>query len=82
MCMGDKLPKAEMMAVGLPAAPEEDERCPPSERPIYQCLTRRVDTQLGHLTIPLPHPPQVLNRLPLTLWAASLTIGAKGGRRT
>ena len=30
MYMGDMLPKAEMMAIGLPAAPEEDERGPPS----------------------------------------------------
>ena len=82
MYMGDRLPKAEMMAVGLPAVPEEGERGPPSGRLIHRCLTRRVGAQLGHLIIPLHHPPQALRDLPLTLWGASLTIGAKGGRRT
>ena len=55
MYTGDRLPKAEMMFIGLPAIPEEDKRGPPSGRPISQCLTRRVDAQLGHLVISL-HP--------------------------
>ena len=82
MYMGDQLPKAEMMAVGLPATPEEEERGPPSGRPICQHLTRRVGTQLGCLVIPLHPPPQALRGLPLTLWRALPTIGVQGGRRT
>ena len=82
MYAGDRLHKVEMMAVGLPATPEEDKRGPLSGRLICQCLTRRVDAQLGCLVIPLHPPPQALRGLPLTLWGASLTIGAKGGRRT
>ena len=82
MYAGDRLPKAEMMAINLPATPEEDERGPPSGRLMCRCLTRRVDPQLGHLVIPLHPPPQALRGLPLPLWGASLTIGAKGGRRT
>ena len=55
-----------MMAVGLPATPEEDERGPPSGSPISRHLARRVDAQLGHLIISLhPPPPQVLRRPPL-----------------
>ena len=65
MYMGDRLPKAEMMAVGLPAIPEEDERGPPSGRPISQRPARRVDAQLGCLVIPLHPLPQVLRRPPL-----------------
>ena len=34
MYMEDRLPEAKMMAIGLPATPEEDERGPPSGRPI------------------------------------------------
>ena len=34
MYAGDRLPEAEMMAVSLPAIPEEDEKGPPSGRPI------------------------------------------------
>ena len=82
MYMGDRLPEAEMMAASLPAAPEKDERNPPSGRLMCRRLTRRVDAQLGCLVIPLHPPPQALRGLPLTLWGASLTIGAKGGRRT
>ena len=82
MYVGDRLPEAKMTAIGLPAAPEEEERGPPSGRPICQHLTRRVDTQPGCLAIPLHPPPQALRGFPLTLWRASLTIGAKGGRRT
>ena len=65
MYVGDRLPEAEMMAVGLLAVPEEDERDPPSGRPISQCPARRVDAQLGCLIIPLHPPPQVLRRPPL-----------------
>ena len=65
MYAGDRLPEAEMMTVNLPAVPEEDERGPPSGRPIRQCPTRRVDTQLGCLVISLHPPPQVLRRPPL-----------------
>ena len=44
MYVGDRLPEAEMMAIGLPATPEENERGPLSGRPTCRCLTRRVDT--------------------------------------
>ena len=56
MYMGDKLAEAETMTVGLPAAPGEDRRGPPSGRPVTGCLDRRVDAPLGHLIISL-HPP-------------------------
>ena len=82
MYVGDRLSEAEIMAVGLPATPEVGKRGPPSGRLIHQCLTRKVGAQLGHLVTPLHHPPQALRGLPLTLQRASLTIGAKGGRRT
>ena len=49
---GDRLPEAEVMAVGLPATPEEDERGPPSGRPISRCPARRMNA--------LYPPPQVL----------------------
>ena len=54
-----------MMAISLPAVPEEDERDPLSGRPISRHLARRVDTQLGCLVISLHPPPQVLRRPPL-----------------
>ena len=82
MYMGDRLPKAEMVAAGLPATPEENERGPPPGRPMCRCLARRVDAQLGCLVIPLHPSPQALRGLPLTLWRASLTIGVQGGGRT
>ena len=82
MYMGDWLPKAEMMAVSLPATPEEEERGPSSGRPICRCLTRRVGAQLGCLVIPLHPPPKALRGLLLTLWRAFPTLGAQGGRRT
>ena len=65
MYMADRPPKAEIMAVGLPAIPEEDKRGPPSGRPTSRHLARRVDTQLGRLIISLHPPPQVLRRPPL-----------------
>ena len=65
MYMGDRLPEAEMIAIGPPAVSEEDERDPPSGIPISQRPTRRVDAQLGHLVIPLHPPLQVLRRPPL-----------------
>ena len=54
MNVGDRLPEAEMMAISLPAIPEEDERFPLSGRPISRCLARRVDA--------LYPPPQALLR--------------------
>ena len=65
MYVEDRLPKTEMRAIGLPAIPREDGRCPPSGRPISQCLTRRVDAQLGCLVMSLHPPPQALRRPPL-----------------
>ena len=56
MYMGDRLVEAETMTVGLQATPGEDRRGPSSERPVTQCLNRRVDAPLGHLVISL-HPP-------------------------
>ena len=82
MYAGDRLPEAKMMAAGLPATSEEDERGSPSGRPMCRCLTKRGDAQLGHLVIPLHLPPQALRGHPLTLWGALLTIGVQGGRRT
>ena len=52
MYAGDQLPKAEMMAISLPATPEEEERAPLSGRPICRCLARRVGTTTG-----APHNP-------------------------
>ena len=65
MYAGDRPPEAEMMVVGLPAIPEEDERGPPSGRPTSRRLTRRVDAQLGRLVISLHPPTQALRRPPL-----------------
>ena len=56
MYAGDRLPEVEMMTVGLPAAPGEDGRGPPSGRPVAECLNRRVDTPPECLIISL-HPP-------------------------
>ena len=78
MYMRDRLPEAEMMAIGLPAATEEEERGPPSGRPICRCLTRRVGVQLGCLIITLHPPPQTLRGLPLTLWRALPTFRRAG----
>ena len=82
MYMGGRVLEDETITTGLPIIPREHDKGPPSGRLICRCLTRRVDAQLGHLVIPLRPPPQALRGLPLTPWRASLTIGAKGGRRT
>ena len=42
MYTGDRLPKVEMITVGLPATLEEDGKGPPSGRPVTRCLDRRV----------------------------------------
>ena len=82
MYAGDQLPEAKMMAISLPATPEEEERGPLSGRPICRCLTRGVGAQLEHLVIPLHPPPQALRGLPQTLWRALPTLEVQGGRRT
>ena len=52
MYAGDQLPKAEMIAISLPATPEKEERGPLSGRPICRCLARRVGATTG-----APHNP-------------------------
>ena len=73
--MGDRLPEAKMMTIGLPVAQGEHERGPPSGRLVTQSLYRRVDAPLGCLIIFLQPPPMespchslvVLRRYPLEM---------------
>ena len=57
MYMGGRVLEAEAITAGMPAAPGEREKGPPSGQPVSRCLIRWVGTPLGYLamSLHLPH---------------------------